>query len=235
MTQCQESVALGAYVLGALDPEERTALERHIRTCAHCREELLHLAPLPGLLRHTPFEELPDTAEQAESLTPARPVAPASATAPTTAAAGAHVVTGPGRRPLRRRALLAAALAGAAAVTGVVVYSVGARQEGNAPPAAAGVWSATDASTHVSATARLTPEAWGTDVRLTLGNLPAGITCRLVVHSREGVTETAGTWGSGYSSSATVPASTSVSPSDISGMEILDNSGRVLVHLPATS
>ncbi|WP_217698441.1 zf-HC2 domain-containing protein, partial [Streptacidiphilus griseoplanus] len=61
-------MSLGAYLLGALDGGERTALERHLAGCPRCREELVQLAPLPGLLRHTPFEELPETAAAAEEV-----------------------------------------------------------------------------------------------------------------------------------------------------------------------
>jgi hypothetical protein len=47
---CPRTIALGAYVLGALDREERCELEGHLETCAICRTELDRLAPLPGLL-----------------------------------------------------------------------------------------------------------------------------------------------------------------------------------------
>lgn len=57
---CRESVSLGAYVLGALEPAERAAIERHLSGCRSCRDEVVSFAPLPGLLRHTPFEELPE-------------------------------------------------------------------------------------------------------------------------------------------------------------------------------
>ena len=40
----------GAYILGALSPAERADYERHLPTCAHCREAVATLAVLPGLL-----------------------------------------------------------------------------------------------------------------------------------------------------------------------------------------
>ncbi|MEY9966271.1 anti-sigma factor RsiW [Streptacidiphilus sp. MAP12-16] len=225
MTPCQESVSLGAYLLGALDPEERRALESHIAGCPLCRAELVELAPLPGLLRHTPFDELEESAPAAESLSPVREQSPP-------AAAAQH------RRRNRGRVLTAAGLGLAAAVAGVVVYA-GVSRNGAAPTpaqaqaAAAATWTATDPSTHVSAIAALMPEAWGTQFQLKLGGLPSGITCHLVVHDRNGNSETAGTWGSGYASSASVPASTSISPAQISTLDIVDGSGTLLVRLPA--
>ncbi|MFC1441145.1 zf-HC2 domain-containing protein [Streptacidiphilus sp. N1-10] len=231
-TPCQESVSLGAYLLGALDPEERRALERHIAGCAHCRAELVELAPLPGLMRHTAFEELPETAEVAESLSPAREQPPEADSA------GLRPLPVPTqhRRRSRKRAALAAGLALAACAAGVGVYSVAERGGGAGRAAtvqAAATWGATDPTTHVSATAALFPEAWGTQFQLKLGGLPSDITCHLVVHGKDGATETAGTWGSGYAVSAQVPASTSISPAQITGLDVLDGTGKLLVHLPA--
>lgn len=39
------------YVLGALSARERYRFERHLRCCAACRDELVWLVGLPGLLR----------------------------------------------------------------------------------------------------------------------------------------------------------------------------------------
>ncbi|WP_042386705.1 anti-sigma factor family protein [Streptacidiphilus melanogenes] len=266
MTTCRESVQLGAYLLGALDPEERAALEAHISGCAECQAELVAMAPLPGLLRHTPFEELDESAAAAQSLSAPRPApAPGAPPARDTTAAPAWDPAGapwqdtgrdagrdPGReaapepdaapvRPVgharprpRRRVLVSAglALAGAAAAVGVWVYVGGAHTTAPTPSAAATTVSAVDARTHVTASAALTPENWGTQVQLRLGNLPEGITCHLVVHARDGRTETAGTWGSGYSTATTVPASTSIGSSDIATMDVVDGGGTVLVRLP---
>jgi anti-sigma factor RsiW len=40
----------GAYILGALAPAERADYEKHLPTCAMCREAVAQLAVLPGLL-----------------------------------------------------------------------------------------------------------------------------------------------------------------------------------------
>jgi len=39
----ERRIALGAYALGALEPEERAAIETHLAGCAGCREELAGL------------------------------------------------------------------------------------------------------------------------------------------------------------------------------------------------
>jgi hypothetical protein len=41
---------LGAYVLGALDPDEAAAMRRHLLECPECEAERDALAPMPGLL-----------------------------------------------------------------------------------------------------------------------------------------------------------------------------------------
>lgn len=48
--RCTQTVEAGAYVLGALPPADRSVYERHITTCARCRDEVAELAGLPGLL-----------------------------------------------------------------------------------------------------------------------------------------------------------------------------------------
>ena len=233
-TPCRESVSLGAYLLGALDPEERRAMEVHLADCPHCRRELLELAPLPGLLRHTPFEELPESAMAAESLSPVREQPEGADARPGTGPDARPADPAPPlrhRRPNRGR-LVVAGLGLAAAAAGVTVYlAVGQSQPAKSPVAAA-TWSATDPATHVSATAAVTPEVWGTQFQLKLNGLPPGTTCRLVVHSSDGSSETAGTWGSGYSASASVPASTSISPSQITDLDIVSGTGTVLVQVP---
>jgi anti-sigma factor RsiW len=57
---CPRTIALGAYVLGALDREERDGLEAHLNGCATCRAELDRLAPLPELLSLVDDAQSPD-------------------------------------------------------------------------------------------------------------------------------------------------------------------------------
>jgi anti-sigma factor RsiW len=55
---CQEArIALGVYVLGAIDPGERAAVDAHLDTCPECRAELAEFMDLPGLLALVPSDE----------------------------------------------------------------------------------------------------------------------------------------------------------------------------------
>src|ERR1700727_1290710 len=55
--------ALGVYVLGAIDPAERSKVDAHLSTCPDCREELAGLAGLPALLRRVPVGEAQQLAD----------------------------------------------------------------------------------------------------------------------------------------------------------------------------
>jgi len=47
-------VQLGIYVFGAITPADRPTVVRHLATCPNCRDELVGLAGLPGLLLRPP-------------------------------------------------------------------------------------------------------------------------------------------------------------------------------------
>ena len=50
-TDCAEArISLGVYPLGALEPEERTAVDAHLAECEGCRAELAEFECLPMLL-----------------------------------------------------------------------------------------------------------------------------------------------------------------------------------------
>src|SRR5215467_3343240 len=62
MTQtwdCTEArLSLGVYVLGAIDPAERSLVDAHLLTCRECRDELAGLAGLPALLARVNPDEI---------------------------------------------------------------------------------------------------------------------------------------------------------------------------------
>lgn len=57
---CANTVTLGAYLLGALDPRERFEFEAHLGGCDTCRTELVRLAPLPGMLNQISLDDFSD-------------------------------------------------------------------------------------------------------------------------------------------------------------------------------
>ena len=48
---------LGVYLTGAIAPDDRATVVRHLAACADCRAELAGLAALPALLRRPPVRE----------------------------------------------------------------------------------------------------------------------------------------------------------------------------------
>lgn len=215
---CRECLALGAYLLGALEPAECSAVERHVVRCAECRAELMELAPLVGLLQHVPFEEPAQTAP-----TPSVPAAVPDSVC--TDQRMSRVV----RRAGARRALIACGLAAATVVSGLVIHLSTQPSRPAAVPSAVTV-SATDPATHVTASAALTPDTAGTLIQLRLSRLPPAV-CQLVVHARDGHTETAASWTSGYATAVSVPASSSLTLRDIARMDVVTSTGRLLVEL----
>jgi anti-sigma factor RsiW len=72
---CANTVTLGAYLLGALDPRERFEFEAHLGECDTCRTELIRLAPLPGMLNQISLDDFseglpPTTLEDAHPTAP---------------------------------------------------------------------------------------------------------------------------------------------------------------------
>ncbi|WP_447003845.1 anti-sigma factor family protein [Saccharothrix isguenensis] len=210
---CAQTVALGAYLLGSLDPVERSSFERHVRGCSTCRREMVRLAPLPGLLGQVhpadlelPFDEpapepdlwpLPAEAEP-------EPPAPRRRRWPVLVGAGVLVVL--------------------VALAGVLVP----RLTGDDP--ATVTWHATDGASGVVASADLVGKSWGTELWMKIENMPEGARCKLIVHDRAGRTEIAGWWGTDHAPDERIPGSTSFPVDRIERLDLVVDT-RVLVSV----
>ena len=115
-------LSLGAYVLGALDPADRSRVDAHLAGCADCRDELASFAGLPGLLGRVSRSEV-----EAEPADPGpqlldRLLAAASAE----------------RRHDKRRRLLASVAAGVIVLAAIgVSVGIGVSRSGHSTPPAA--------------------------------------------------------------------------------------------------
>ena len=196
---------LGAYVLGALDPAERSRLEAHLAGCTACRDELAELAGLPGLLgRLTP--------EEAERGLPA----------PTPRVLERLLAEAASTR--RKRRLLVGAAAAAVLVVGGTLAGVSV----GSPPAP---YSITASAGAVYAQAELTATPAGTTIRLRLRGVPAGQRCRLLAITREGRVIDAGSWyatGQGY---AGVTETAAVPRADLASLRVQTLDGAPLVTI----
>jgi Putative zinc-finger len=230
---CRRTVALGAYLLGALDPADRSEFEDHITDCPVCKAELLRLAPLPGLLQRMSPEEF--EAIEAEDETPDwLPDLPVEVALAEPLPEEFAEPAGRPRRPgwLRRRGL---ALAAAAAVILLALggFAMFETADSDSPVVASPVtWSAVDSATGVKGRVELIRRGWGTEVRLSMDDVPAGRKlCHMLVYSRDGNKEIAGQWSAGtYRSIRSAPGSTSIQLADIERIEITAGNG-VLVGI----
>jgi hypothetical protein len=224
--------ALGVYLLGAVGPAERAAVDGHLAGCAGCREELAGLAALPGRLASVP---VPDVTRMTTLDTPAGwdgSCQPGGTLRPLLVYAAAlrrHLVW--------RRVVAAAALATAAVFTGGAVIASG-RTHPPAPDPAAVAWQwpaavhGSNPATGAAATVRFRPQPWGVELRVQVSGIAPGTRCVVQVLGPGGQ-EVAGGWVvRAAGASPWYPASTPFSVSRVRGFAVSTAAGRALVSVP---
>lgn len=241
--RCPETRSIGAYLLGALDPHEHLEMEQHLTECAICRQELVEVAHLPGLLHRLTLEDV-TSQTAAQNLGPMfqpdihvgrLPGATALielASLPDATTAITLARSWLKGHLTRSRSVLVAAIIGMVLIAGAIA---GLAEPGQHASSVVTTWSATDAAGGIDTTARLASQPWGTDIRLRMADLPPGQTCKLVVHARTGAAETAGWWSTNYEAHLSVPASTSIPLSDIDRVDVIRSDNIVLATLTSTS
>lgn len=230
----------GAYVLGALAPAERQEFARHLAGCDSCARRVQELAGLPGLLGRAHPSALED-----------EPGVPVPATL-------LPALLRETRRAERRRVLVSAGLAAAAAVVvgALVTYgAVGGRPSPD--PGAGGPAPSATATATGTATAEPTPAAlemspvrgapvsgqlvvesvsWGTRLGLTctyqgLGAGAGGAKYLLVVRTTDGRTEQVGTWQALPGRTMQLMAATAAQRDDIAAVEVRLATGLKVLEL----
>ncbi|GAB3907123.1 zf-HC2 domain-containing protein [Kibdelosporangium lantanae] len=229
---CRRTVSLGAYLLGALDPAERSEFEDHIATCPTCKAELVRLAPLPGLLQRLSPEDYAAIENDDEFEVPDWPPDfPAEIELADIDLVADPPPEDPGpARPgwLRRQRV---ALAAAAAVVLLAMGGFVFLQEDESGPttiqASPVAWTAVDPATGVHGRVELTKRGWGTELKLSMEDVPAGKKiCHMIVYGRDGSQEIAGQWAAGaYSALRSAPGSTSIQLADIERIEVTAGGG----------
>jgi len=175
--------SLGAYALGHLTEEERTGLEAHLEGCPSCRAEL---------------EQLTAVARPMSLADPARfesaPQLPTSLGARVAATIARERL---GRR--RRRLRYGLAFGGAAAAVAAVLVLLVLPGEEAAGPEQHVTFTSLPKGTKVSA--KLIPNAFGTEIHMYVKGVSSGTLCRVYLRSRDGTLLSAGTfryrWGDG--------------------------------------
>ncbi len=223
--------ALGIYVVGAIDPAERTIVDVHLGTCPDCREELAGLAGLPALLGRVPARDaerlILDSAEIRDLEEPP-----------------AKLLSSLLRRVAERRVARrwrGIAAAAAAVIIAVAGGAVGARiiapagQPAGHSSANTGtdVVRGTNPRTSVTAVVSYSGRSWGTKMDFWVTGIPAGTACQVWVVDARGQWWQAGSWTvPAGNAQADYPASVSVAASQLRSFEITSG-GHVLVKVPA--
>ncbi|MFG2939407.1 zf-HC2 domain-containing protein [Streptomyces sp. NPDC048282] len=230
-----DSALLGAYVLGTLDEQEVRAVDEHVASCDRCREELDGLREMEAALGEVPPEAFLDGPPEGGDLLLQRTLRQAR-----------------GERDVevRRHRTVLAAVAAVAAVAvlggGVLIGknmggTTGAVADppqssisapATLPPVGTRSASGTSATTGSRMTVRVTPAASWVRVNASVAGIPVGEHCRLIVESKDGSREIAGSWvvadrnkGANLDGSAAVPID------DVARIVVENDQGKEYVSL----
>lgn len=199
---CSEArLSLGVYVLGAIDPAERTLVDSHLTGCRDCRDELAGLAGLPALLDRVSMEEAialgaSDVSPFAgEDLELSPPPALATAVVDLTAA----------RRRRRTWREVGLGVAAALIIAAGVFSGLSITATPSSPPVAgidtthsvgpAGPWqNATGRSGNMIATVDYRQVGWGTQFTAKVTGVPIGTKCTIWAVGPSNRRDRVGTW-----------------------------------------
>jgi hypothetical protein len=226
----------GAYVLGALDPAERLAYERHLATCPRCTAAVSEIAGLPGLLSRVPVEHVVSEPESAPAT-----LLPSLAFRARRDRRRRQVWTG---LAVAAAVLVAAVLGGAvwgaarpsstvAGRGGPSTVTVSAPRPTGSPVPQRSMQALVPAP--VSATVALESTAWGTRVSMRCdhggGKPKPGEWYYLWIVTRRGHAIQIGDWVPAENSVASIEGDTGVAKAAIARVEVRDADGRAVLAL----
>jgi putative zinc finger protein len=171
---------LGAYALGALDPDEVREVDEHLATCAECRAELAELEELKEFLGEVPPEAFLDGPPPDGDLLLQRTL---------------REVRTP-VKPKRSRWLMVAAavVVVAGALGGGVLIGRQTVDQADEPVAGSKQVTATDSRTGTTMATTVEPRAGWSWIQVRITGLKAGAECEMLVTDKAGKTWVAGTW-----------------------------------------
>lgn len=218
--------SLGAYVLGSLDAAERSRVDGHLAGCASCRDELASYAALPGLMSRLSTEEV-----LADRPAPPRSLLPG-------ALAVVEAERAAGRERLRRwrgAALGVSALAAAGALAAGLVLPAALSSTPDRATTTTAIGRPLAATRpdgpDVPAAGRLelASRPWGTQLRLSLHDLPREGTFTAYAVDAHGQRTPAATWRATTSGNAEVTGACSLDPSSLARVDVVTGDGTRLL------
>jgi hypothetical protein len=218
---------LGVYVVGAIDPAERSMVDEHLGQCPACRDELAGLAGLPAMLSRVPGADVERLSLEPTGL-------------PEMTEPPAELLNALLRRvSVKRRSRLwrgAVAIAASAAVAAGAATAATQLAGTPAPRVAAtDVATGVNARTHVTAEVDYAATPWaGTTMRVEVSGVRPGTACQFWVVSKDG-RALAGAWTvvAPYGQKAWYSVTSPVRASAVHGFQITSG-GKVVVNVPAT-
>jgi predicted anti-sigma-YlaC factor YlaD len=234
LSGCDEiRLALGVYVLGAIDPAERVIVDAHLTECEECREELAGLAGLPALLGRVPVHDaerlaMDDTELRDLEEPPAELLDSLLGRISTR------------RRARRWRVVVAAAAAAVVAVGGGIGGGM-LISHGQALPSAhhattpiTDVAVGNNARTHVTAVVTYTQKNSATTMKVLVTGIRTGTHCKFWLTTSGGDHLLVGTWTvNGSHETNWYKASSSVAAATVRSFDI-SAAGKVIVTIPVT-
>ncbi|WP_432878272.1 anti-sigma factor family protein [Kribbella sp. CA-245084] len=183
---------LGAYALGALEPDEVAEVDAHLAACAECRAELAELEEMKDFLGEVPPEAFLEGPPEGGDLLLQRTLREVRESSPEPA---------PVRVPAKHRAprrwlMVAAALVvvGGALGGGVALGRSTAPPQATEPAAGYKEVTAIDAGSGARMATTVEPRTGWSWVQVQVTGLTAGDQCQLLVTDDAGKTWTAGSW-----------------------------------------
>jgi hypothetical protein len=191
---------LGAYSLGALEPDEVREIDEHLAGCAECRQELAELDELKEFLGEVPPEAFLDGPPADGDLLLQRTLREVRSTAAAEVAAAEAATAAPpaAAAPRKKRSswylMAAAVVLIAGALVGGVLIGRQTVADPDAPVAGSKQVTATDAVTQATMATTVEPRAGWSWIMVNVEGLKAGAQCEMLVTDKVGNTFVAGSW-----------------------------------------
>jgi hypothetical protein len=202
----------GAYVLGALAPDERTAFEAHLETCPDCQDRVAEARAAADLLTGLTVADIRDPGPVPDTLLPG-------------------LLRSVRREQTRRRWVtgsLAAVAAACITALAIVLWP------GSSAPSAPVQAFVPVRQSPVTATAQLVDKAWGTEIDLRCHyaqDFDRYEPYRLVVVDTQGRSHDAGSWTLAPGNEVSFTGGTSLTEAQISRIEITLENGSPILQL----
>jgi len=187
---------LGAYSLGALEPDEVREVDEHLAGCAECRQELAELDEMKEFLGDVPPEAFLDGPPPDGDLLLQRTLREVRsiAAAEVAAAPASGPVESARKKPSRWYLVAAAIVVIAGALGGGVLIGRQTLGDSDAPVAGSRQVTATDPATQATMATTVEPRVGWSWIRVDITGLKVGAECEMVVTDKAGKTFVAGSW-----------------------------------------